>query len=187
MQSLDDNDCLERYRQGDANALSELVEHYRRPLFSFILRMTERGDDADEIFQEVWFRAIRNLPDYHNRQFSSWLFRITHNLIIDRGRRRKNEVSIDEDDGAQQIAGKDRSPAETLQDRDMHKRIRKAVDDLPGEQREVFMMRMDAGLPFKEIASIQQTSINTALARMTYALDKLKSALADDYAMINQR
>lgn len=76
------------------------------------------------------------------------------------------------------------SPAETLEAQDLHQRIKKAVGTLPTEQREVFLMRMEADLPFKDIAKIQNTSINTALARMTYALDKLRKVLADDFVQL---
>jgi len=189
LQDIDDNERLARWRGGDPSGLDELVNHYRRPLFGFILRMTEGQDDANEIFQEVWFRAIRGMDRYRDHHFLSWLFRITHNLIIDRHRRHKPEVSLDtgsDDPITFQIAGNQPSPADELQNRDLHQRIRHAVDALPLEQKEVFLMRMDAELPFKEIATIQKTSINTALARMSYALEKLRRALADDYRSLAQ-
>jgi len=187
MQDADDNRRLERWRQGDADGLNELVEHYRRPLFGFILRMTEGRDEADEIFQEVWFRAIRGLDRYREFHFLGWLFKITHNLIKDRRRKRRPEVSLDDDEVGGSIraetASGQPSPADALQNSDMRSRIDRAVGALPPEQREVFLMRMDADMPFKEIARIQRTSINTALARMSYALDKLRKSLADDYAL----
>ncbi len=187
MQDVDDNTRIERWRRGDSDALGELVACYRRPLFGYILRMTEGKDEAEDIFQEVWFRAMRGLARYHHHHFLSWLFRITHNLVIDRSRRRKPEISLDEnnaeDDQRQfQIAGNGPTPADALEHADLQQRIRAAVDRLPPEQKEVFLMRMEAELPFKEIAVIQGTSINTALARMSYALDKLRTALAEDYA-----
>jgi RNA polymerase sigma-70 factor (ECF subfamily) len=188
MQTITDTELIERYRQGDTEALSELVDRYRRPLFGFILRMTRKNEDAEEIFQEVWLKAINNLARYRDDRFLSWLFRIAHNLVIDRARRRKPEISMDDENTTDRLAHHaghvSPSPAEALQAKDMHGRIRTAVDLLPADQREVFLMRMEADLPFKDIARIQGTSINTALARMGYALDKLRKALAEDYAQL---
>ena len=91
-----DKAWLDRYRGGDINALGELVEHYRRPLFGYILRMTENSSDAEEIFQEVWFKAIRSFESYSDQKFLSWMFRITHNHIIDRARKKKPDFSLDD-------------------------------------------------------------------------------------------
>ena len=85
---------LAEYRAGNTSALDKLVEHYRRPLYAFILRMTEGRDDAEEIFQEVWFRAIRHLDSYRQKNFLGWLFRIAHNLVIDTARKQKLEALL---------------------------------------------------------------------------------------------
>jgi len=177
---------LEQYRQGDVQALGLLVEHYRRPLFGFILRMTEGRGDPEEVFQEVWFRAIRNFGKYKPKSFLSWLFRIAHNLIIDRVRSAKPMRSLqDADDDEmpleERLAGSGHDPAKLAGASDLGKRIANAVSGLPEEQREVFLMRTEGGLPFKEIAKIQNISINTALARMQYALAKLREELKDEY------
>ena len=178
---------IAEYRAGNVQALEKLVEHYRRPLYAFILRMTEGRDDAEEIFQEVWFRAIRKLDSYKQKSFLSWLFRIAHNLVIDRGRKRKPEHSLQErqDEEGPSLESRIESPglgpADEADSRDLGRRIKAAVANLPDEQREVFLMRTEGGLPFKEIAKIQGASINTALARMQYALAKLREDLKDDY------
>ena len=178
---------LVEYRHGRVDAMGELVEHYRRPLFGFILRMTEGRQDAEEIFQEVWFRVIRNLNSYQNKKFLSWLFRIAHNLIIDRARKFKPIVELpsgeqgSESEIETRIPASGLSPALQVEGRDLGRRISMAVSRLPQEQKEVFLMRMEGNLPFKEIAKIQGTSINTALARMQYALAKLREELKIEY------
>ena len=178
------------YRKGRVEALSLLVEHFRRPLYGFIVRMTESMADAEDVFQEVWLRAIRHMEDYHEKNFLSWLFRIAHNLVIDRVRRQKPVVGFPEtalsstatrwEDRIPDTAS--HAPDRQLAMRDMGPRIATAIAKLPTEQREVFLMRMEGDLSFKEIAHIQKVSINTALARMQYALNKLRQDLKSDYA-----
>ena len=178
---------LARYRNGQVDALEELVLKHRRPLFGFIINMVEGRDDADEIFQEVWYKVIRKIGLYKQDNFLGWLVRIARNTIIDRARKRKHNVSLDaEPEGsaalAQTIAGNDPGPAEHLAADDLGQRISDAVAGLPLEQKEVFVMRVRSGLPFKEIARVQGVSINTALARMQYAIAKLRPMLKKDYA-----
>ena len=186
-----DNECLDQYRRGQVEALGKLIEHYRRPLFGFILKMTENPLEAEEIFQEVWFRAIRKLDSYREKSFLSWLFRIAHNLVIDQSRKKKPDFSLqehrdDEQPMEEKIASSGLSPDQIAGGHDMGRRIRAAVARLPVEQREVFLMRTEPELSFKEIAKIQGTSINTALARMQYALAKLKAELAGDYEALSR-
>lgn len=186
-----DKEWLARYRRGDVSALGEMVEQYRRPLFGFILKMTEGRDEAEDIFQEVWIRAIRHLDTYKERRFMSWLFRIAHNLIIDRARKRKPDVSL-QDSSEDRVALEDYvasptpTPLEHAEHADMKSRIAVAVNQLPADQKSVFLMRMEGDLSFKEIAKIQGVSINTALARMHYAMDKLQGALASEYATLSR-
>ena len=182
-----DSELLDRYRGGDVAALERLVRKHQHMLYGYIVNMTEGRDDADDIFQEVWFRAIRRLDGYRHRNFPGWLVRIAHNVVIDRARRRKPEVSLDEEnangfsladvlsaDGPEPSAGLDAGP--------LGERIAGAVATLPRDQREVFLMRVQANLPFKAIARAQRVSINTALARMQYALAKLRPLLKTAYA-----
>ena len=183
----DDALLLADYRSGNSEALGELVEKYRRPLYGFILRFSEGREDADEVFQEVWVRAIKNMNRYRQKNLLSWLFRISHNLMIDRIRRDRHAVSLDtaaQADGSplsEQLASVLNGPDVEAAGRDLGVRIEDAAARLPPEQREVFWLRMQADLSFKEIAKIQKCSINTALARMQYAVSKLRNELASEY------
>lgn len=188
----DDSTLLAAYRAGDIEALGMLVEKYRRPLFGFILRFSGGREDSEEIFQEVWVRAIKNMNHYRQKSLLSWLFRIAHNLMIDRVRRRRFMTSLDtasSEDGVplgEQLSDKGLCPAGLFGGHDLGLRIEAAAVKLPPEQREVFWLRMEADLSFKEIAKIQKCSINTALARMQYALSKLRNELAGEYREIQE-
>jgi RNA polymerase sigma-70 factor, ECF subfamily len=186
-----DRELLTRYRCGQVNALEALIEKYRRPLFGFIINMIHGQDEADEIFQEVWLRVIRNHEMYKHGNFCGWLVRIAHNVIIDRVRKKKPDVSLDEekDEGlslGQVIPGNEPGPANRLAGQDLGIRITRAVNDLPPEQKEVFLMRAHADMSFKDIARAQKVSINTALARMQYALGKLRIVLEGDYQELSR-
>ena len=179
-----DHELMKRYARGDVDALAVLMERHRRCLYGFILQMTEGRADADGIFQDVWFRVIRKHKRYRARNVRGWLVRIAHNLVIDRARKRKPGVSLDDPSAGERdgrVTSADADPGESLAARELGARIAAAVSRLPPEQREVFLMRSQMDLSFKKIAGIQRVSINTALARMHYAVGKLRGLLAEEY------
>lgn len=178
------------YRKGDTAALERLVGKYRRPLFAFLLRFTRDSGTAEEWFQEMWARALRNSRAFRKPPLAPWLFRIAHNLVVDSYRRSRREGTAGMEwrgEDGEMGAGDDIrdeaavSPDRVVASRELGERIGAAVAALPEAQRETFSLRMDARLPFKEIAEIQGCSLGTALARMQYALVKLRTALAADY------
>jgi RNA polymerase sigma-70 factor, ECF subfamily len=189
---IDDAENLAAYRKGDDEALGRLVEKYKSPLFGFIYKFSNGREDADEVFQEVWVRAIKNMNRYRQKNLLSWLFRIAHNLMIDRIRRNRFSVSFDTPVTEGGVSVEDTMPSPRLGPddesggHDLGVRIEAAVDVLPIEQREVFWLRMQAGLSFKEIAKVQKCSINTALARMQYAVSKLQKELAGEYRELKE-
>lgn len=181
-----DRELVARYQRGDVAALDQLVERHQRPLYGYLVNLTRNPTEADDLFQEVWMRVIRKLDGYQDQNFGGWLMRIAHNLTVDRIRRRKPEISVDAEDErggslGQTLAAAGISPHGELAARDLGARIATAVATLPPEQKAVFVMRVQAELPFREIARIQGVSINTALARMQYALGKLRALLQADY------
>jgi RNA polymerase sigma-70 factor (ECF subfamily) len=180
--------CIHQYLDGNPDALAPLIEKYKRPLYGFILKMTEGKGDADEIFQETWFRALKNLHRFRQKNFLGWLFRIARNLIIDRARRQKKTVSLqatssenNESSLENQIPSPGLDPAEKVAGRTLGEKIDQAISQLSETQKEVFILRIQVGLSFKEIAKIQHCSINTSLARMQYALIHMRSMLKEEY------
>ena len=181
-----DNELIEQYKQGDADALGLLAEKYRRPLFAYLINMTSTNSDVDELFQETWFRVIKKIDSYKQQNFYGWLIRIAHNLTIDRIRKKKPDYSLDAEIGDGETTFIDTMPApainkDHLDNKEIAKNINIAIKTLPLKQREVFLLRTYKGLSFKEISKIQKTSINTALARMQYSLEKLRKNLKEDY------
>lgn len=186
--------CIKSYLDGNANALEPLIEKYKRPLYSFILKMTEGREDSEEIFQETWFRALKNIHKFKHKNFLNWLFRIAHNLVIDRARRSRKNISMQSSLGGEDgentledhMAAAGISPAEEAGGNALGDQIQRAVETLSEEQKEVFLLRMYGNVSFKEIAKIQKCSINTCLARMQYALHKLRSILKEQYEELQE-
>lgn len=192
MVGMDRQDCMEvgdqellaEYVRGDTNALAELVGRYRRMMYGFILQMVGNADEADEVFQETWMRVIRHAADFKQGNFRGWVFQMARNLVVDRRRSARRTVSIDSElNGADGVTLGDclldggATPEISAGRRDLAVLVGKAVADLPMEQREVFLMRVHGDLPFKEIARLQEVSINTVLARMHYAVGNLRKRL----------
>lgn len=184
MMEVTDRELIARYRRGDVDAFETLVTRYRRPLFAYIMSMTQNAGESEDVFQDVWVRVMRKLRLYKQDNFQGWLMRIAHNMVIDRVRRSRPEVSLEQADGSSltdRLASGAVTPGQRLEHTELGARIEEAVSRLPLHQKEVFALRLQAGLSFKDIARVQKVSINTALARMQYALSKLRPVLQEDY------
>ncbi len=174
-----DGELVKGYLAGDASSFDVLYARYDRRLYGYLNRLLAgRPDSVDDLFQQCWLKALDKFGNYkENGNFNAWLLRIAHNLAIDLFRARKG----DEDDlNAEELA--DELPSDVLEpwralDRDeLGKALDSALTELSAELREVFLLRLE-DVPFKEIAEIQGTSINTALSRMQYAMRNLRKAL----------
>lgn len=181
-EALSDAGLIRAYLKGDEKAFEVLYYRYRKPLYGFLNNLTAgNSSEADEVFAETWLRVIDKLPKYNDSgKFSAWLFRISRNIFIDRLRHNKPErfVTIDGDDQIEIMAGSSEfSPDREIGAGDISKEIYRALTSLQPEQKEVFLLREEAELSFKEIAEIQQCSIGTVLSRMRYALKKLRLIL----------
>jgi RNA polymerase sigma-70 factor (ECF subfamily) len=186
---VDEAALLEAYAErGDVEALGRLIEAYRRPLRGYIARHAAGEADAEECYQETWLRALRGLERFRREHFGAWLFRIARNWLIDEGRRKKPAASLDAPAGeegettlGETVAAEGTRPDEASERRDLGSRIRAASEELPEAQREVFWLRMETGLSFREIAAVQGCPLGTALARMRRALGRMRELLADEW------
>ncbi len=187
---LSDSKLIQAFENGDMMAFETLYRRYRRQLYGFLSNLIPGNPaEVDEVFEETWLRVIEKLPKYRDDgKFSAWLFRISRNLFIDRVRRNRmlgmGTVWIDSEDAPEIMGLETMSPDRELNASELEKVISDALSKLPSEQREVFLLRQQE-LPFREIAEIQQCSINTVLGRMQYAIKSLrKLILAVDHGGI---
>ena len=177
---------LDAFTKGDGAAMDELVGRYRQPLFSWLLGMTANRADAEDLFQDVWFRVIRHAANFSDVSFRAWMWKIARNLLIDFRRKRKPDVSLDatadeEDEPlVDRLVASGSGPAKAVELDDMTERVMRAVATLPDVQREVFLMRVQGDLSFSEIAETLGIPLNTALGRMHDAMGKLKKVLAEE-------
>lgn len=185
-----DEALMLRYQHGDRSALTQLVQRHQAPLYNFALRQIRIPQMAEDIVQESFVRVVLNAADFkHEARFTTWIYTITRNLCIDhlrKGALRKHpsldESRREEGDGptlGEQLPDPRTSVEREATGTELKERIARAVDTLPDEQREVFLMREIANLPFKEIAEITGVPENTVKSRMRYALERLQEALAD--------
>ena len=179
-----------RYQQGERAAFVQLVRRHQGPLYNFALRQVRVPQQAEDVVQDTFVRVVQNAAEFkHEARFTTWVYTITRNLCIDYLRKRalRKHPSLDEQRGedgdgptlGEQTADPRASVEREATSSELKERIARAVDMLPDEQREVFLMREIANLPFKEIAEITSVPENTVKSRMRYALERLQEALSE--------
>jgi RNA polymerase sigma-70 factor, ECF subfamily len=184
-----DESLMLRYRDGDVRAFELLIGRHRKPVFNFVLRYVREPAQAEDVTQETFLRLIKGAEAYQRQaKFTTWLFTIARNLCIDAARRGKHrkaaslDAPIDDDAGVSLLdLVPDGGPAvdRQAQSRELAVRLRAAIEALPDEQREIFLLREVADLQFNEIAAVVGCPENTVKSRMRYALEKLREALEE--------
>ena len=192
VQVLSDQLLLNSYLSGDKGAISQLIERHSRRVREYIRMMVKDGDVADDIFQETFIKAVRVIDQGRytdNGKFLSWILRIAHNQVIDHFRSLKQQKQVNESDAGYNVLGTLRFAEQTVEDEMVSAQIsadvRRLVELLPDEQREVVMLRYYSGLSFKEIAEQTNVSINTALGRMRYALINLRKLIKENNLVLS--
>ena len=185
--SVSDEQLMLAYGAGDAAAFETLYGRHKGPLFGFVVRSVKTRGEAEEIFQDVWMRAIEARARYQpTAKFTTWLYTIAHHRLIDHWRAKGlSVVPLDagDDDGGPAIdppAGPEADPHEiavAVQTRD---RFAAALAALPLVQREAFLLHAEGGLTVPEIAAATATNEEAAKSRLRYAMNKLREAIGDE-------
>src|SRR5579862_5148171 len=174
------DELIRGLQAGRPEAFERLVRDYGDRIYRFVKRLAGERP-AEDLTQEVFLRVHRSIESYRPEgRFESWLFAIANHLCIDLARRRKPDMPLSELGGdlvADRFAAISREPLESMEDEERRRAILAAVDRLPFEQRQVFLLREEAGLSFREIAELTGCPLNTALGRMHYAMEALRRSL----------
>lgn len=177
MRIMTDEELVVLYAKGNNTAFDILLSRYQSTIYSYINFIVRNKELAEDIFQETFVKVIMTIKQNRyteSGKFKAWITRIAHNLIVDnyRQERAENTISNDEVEGDlfNNMKLCDASIEESMVKQQVLKDVRRLVDFLPDNQREVLVMRYYQDLSFKEIADITGVSINTALGRMRYAI-----------------
>jgi len=180
-----DDDLFDAYRAGDAAAFEVLYDRHHARLVRFVMSLGAVQQDAEDIGQETWMKAIRQRDTYRAQgRFQSWLFRIAHRSWLDRTRsawhRRTEPAAPEKDSGAiESMVSAESRPDETAVTNEESARLREALDRLPAQLRETLLLRIDGGLTFREIADAMDCPVGTALWRGKEAQRRLKEMLGE--------
>ena len=183
---LSDKMLLNSYLSGDRSAMSQLIERHSRRVRDYIRMMVKDNDVADDIHQETFIKAVRVIDEGRytdSGKFLSWVLRIAHNRVLDYFRAQKQSKQVNESEAGYNILGTMRFAEPTGEDemvsRQIEDDVRRLIELLPDEQRQVVMMRYYSKMSFQEIADQTDVSINTALGRMRYALINLRRMIKE--------
>ena len=190
--TLSDRVLLNNYLLGARSAISELIERHSRRVRNYIGIMVKDDAVADDIFQETFIKAIKVIDEggyTDSGKFLSWVLRIAHNRVLDHFRREKSSRQINEKEAGYDVLGTLRFAENTVEDNIVHdelmETVRRLVEELPEDQREVVRLRYYSKLSFQEIAEQTDVSINTALGRMRYALINLRRMIKEKNIVLN--
>ena len=181
-----DHELIHQFRDGDLLALETLVLRHKDKLYTSILFLVKDKYLAEDIFQDVLIKVIDTIRGgryTEEGKFLPWAMRIAHNLCVDHFRKVKRTPAIktsDDRDIFEVLNFTEEGADVKMMKRQSHDRVRQMLDMLPEDQREVIILRHYADLSFKEIASLTNCSINTALGRMRYGLINLRKMMTEN-------
>jgi len=181
-----DQELIRLYVAGEEAGLETLIDRYKTKLFTSIYLLVKDESLAEDVFQDTFIKVINTLRGgrYNEEgKFLPWVMRIAHNLVIDHYRKERRTPVVVNGDGFDifdvlQFA--DESVETRMIREQTHRDLRRMIQRLPDDQKEVLIMRHYGDMSFKEIAAVTEVSINTALGRMRYALNNLRKMMYGD-------
>ena len=178
-----DEELMLAYGRGDAAAFDALYRRHKAPLYRFLLRQCRDAAAAEELFQDIWMNVIRVRASYTvTARFSTYLFKLAHNRLIDHYRRNAPHalVSFDEhEEGHDAPAPRANLPHVAYDVRAEAARLLELVNALPDAQREAFVLQHESGMTVEEIAEATGVSRETAKSRLRYAIAKLREGMRE--------
>ena len=187
---ISDQQLISNYLKGEDKAFEVLLNRHRDKIFTSIYLFVKDQELAEDIFQDVFIKIIDTLRKgkyNHEGKFLQWALRISYNMCVDNFRRskRRTKVSATETfDIFDVLECADDNMEDYIIKNQVHRKVRKLVDQLPPEQREVVILRHYADMSFKEISQLTRVSINTALGRMRYALINMRKMAGEKELLI---
>ncbi len=180
-----DAELIDAYVKGDSKAFYALEKRYRKALFAWLVSSLSNRSDAEDLYQDIWLKIIRNAESFKDVSFKAWLWKIARNRVIDFRRKKRPDLTLDtslnEDDQplVERLPSHETGPASRVESDDLTQKIIAIVDQLPEMQREIFLLRVQSHLSFNEIAESLNIPLNTALGRMHDAMNKVKKQLME--------
>jgi RNA polymerase sigma factor (sigma-70 family) len=183
---------MQRYAQGSVAAFEMLYQRHETALWRFIVRSLRDGAAAEDVMQDTWITVTQQAARYvqnaasgaPSAQFRTWLFTLARSRTVDFLRKKKPEISTEDFSDSQsdwlanQAADSGFGPVKQIEGREQANALLQALQALPDEQREAFLLQAEGGLSIDEIAATCQITFETAKSRLRYARSKLKSTLA---------
>lgn len=181
LNTMTDHELVGLYEQGNDKAFDIILSRYKDYLYSYILFMVHDQNQADDIFQETFIRAITAIRSHRYQttgKFNAWLIRIAHNLILDQVRSFETSNVVSREEFSQDLLNNINFSEGTLENQMIHDQsmetLNHLLDYLPQQQREVIILHFYEDMPFRDIAKLTGVSINTSLGRMRYAILNLR-------------
>jgi RNA polymerase sigma factor (sigma-70 family) len=181
-----DERLMQQFAEGHTSAFASLYDRHQKSVWRFVLRSVREPAIADDVTQELWFAVAQSAARYQpTAKFRTWLFTMARNRVIDLSRTKKNVVRIDEEDSDgnavfSELAAESRlGPLRQLQSSEEARALLTAVEQLPADQREAFLLQAEGDMSVDDIAAATGVSFETAKSRLRYARNKLKELLQD--------